>query len=113
MVHKIYAYKLEGLGIQPTTNPTNKLENMISQIIGVLSVVAVIWFVFQVIFAGYKYMSAQGDKNKLETARNSLTQGILGLTISLIAIFIASLIAKLAGFNDIFDLSKQFKKMKL
>ncbi|RLC35731.1 hypothetical protein DRH14_00085 [Candidatus Shapirobacteria bacterium] len=116
MVHKILAYKLEGIGIQPGDTPveqTQNLEKIISQIIGVLSVVAVIWFIFQVIFAGYAYMSSQGDKTKLETARKRLTQGILGLVISLIAIFIGALIAKLAGFKNIFDLNRQFNQMGL
>ncbi|MBU1129976.1 hypothetical protein KKE45_01500 [Patescibacteria group bacterium] len=110
---KLLAYQLEGLGIQPTANPTNQLEEIISQIIGVLSVVAVIWFTFQVIFAGYAYISSQGDKTKLETARKRLTQGILGLVISLVAIFLASLIATLAGLEGIFDLNQQFTNMGL
>ncbi|MBU4210820.1 hypothetical protein KKC08_03895 [Patescibacteria group bacterium] len=113
MDHKLLAYRLEGLGVQPTADSTTQLEDIISQVIGVLSVVAVIWFAFQVIFAGYAYMSSQGDKTKLETARKRLTQGILGLVISLIAIFLAALIATLAGFDGIFDLNQQFSNMGL
>lgn len=109
---KLLAYKLEGPGIVVNpTNPVSTLEKIISSTIGFLSIVAVVWFAIQVILAAYKYISSNGDKGKIEEARKAITNGILGITIALIALFLVSLIANLLGIDDAFNLQIQFKKI--
>jgi hypothetical protein len=94
-------YKLEGPGLAPdAVNPAKPLESLISQIIGILTIVGVIYFIFQIILAGYSFISAQGDKNKIEAARSRLTNGILGLTIVVVALGIGAFIATLLGIKD-------------
>ncbi len=94
-------YKLEGPGLAPNDlNPAKPLETLISNIIGVLTIIAVIWFIIQIIFSGYSFISAQGDKNKVEAARSRLTNGILGLTIVVVALGVGAFIATLLGITD-------------
>jgi hypothetical protein len=94
-------------------NPTNQLEKLIGQVIGILTLVAVIYFAIQIIFAGYSFISANGDSKKLEEARHSITNSILGLFIVVIAIGIGSLIATLLGIENPLDLNALFTKMGL
>lgn len=94
-------FKLEGPGIVPDlTNPAKPAENLISQIIGILTIVAVIFFIFQIIFAGYAMISSQGDPKKIEVGHSRLTNGILGLTIVVVALGVGVFIASLLGIND-------------
>lgn len=101
---------IHGLGIQPISREDSvyQLEDIISSIIGFVTIVAFIFFVFQVIFAGYSFISAQGDEKKLEAARSKLTNGILGLTLVVIAFGFTAFIAKILGLGDVFDLQQLF-----
>jgi len=95
------AFELKGPGIVPDwTNPAKPIENLISQIIGILTIVGAIFFIFQIIFAGYAMISSQGDPKKIEVARSRLTNGILGLTIVVVALGIGAFIATLLGIRD-------------
>lgn len=108
-------YTISGPGIVPTSNvdATNKLELYLSQILGVLSIVAVIFFTIQIILAGYGFMSSDGDEKKMETNRSKLTNSVMGLLIVVVAIGIGSLIAKLLGLNNPLDLNQIFTSMGL
>lgn len=102
---KVY-FQLEGPGVEPVTGgEVTQVENIISTVIGLLTMIAVIFFIFQIIFAGYSFLSAQGDEKKVESARKRLTDGILGLAIVVFAYGIGALISKLLGLGNIFDLS--------
>lgn len=97
----IAQYKLEGPGLQPNlTNPAEPAEGLISQLIGILTIVGVIFFIIQIIFAGYSMMSAQGDPKKIEAGRKRLTDGILGITIVVVALGVGAFIATLLGIKD-------------
>lgn len=102
---------LEGPGVQ-VNNSTTQLENIISSIIGFLSVVAVIFFVIQIILAGYGFISASGDEKKVEAARKKLTDSILGLTIIVVAFGLGALLTNILGFGKIFDLNSVINLLK-
>lgn len=104
-------FTLEGPGIVPN-NPVTQTENVISGVIGILTIVSVIYFVIQVIFAGLAFISSQGDEKKIESARKRLTDGILGLTIVVVAFGIGSLLAKLLNLENIFDLNAVINLLK-
>lgn len=102
---------LSGLGVDPGANGTLTLEKIISQVLGILTIVAVIFFAVQVIIAGYNFISAQGDEKKYEAARQSLTNGVLGLTIIVVAVGLGSLLASLAGIPNVLDLNAMLTNM--
>jgi TRAP-type C4-dicarboxylate transport system permease small subunit len=106
--------KLSGPGIIPASpdEAVTKLESRVSQVIGILTAVAFIYFAIQVILAGYAYISSEGDKGKAETARKKLTDGILGLTILVVAVGLGSLLAKLLGLQNPFDLTAVMGTLK-
>lgn len=94
-------YELEGPGLIPDIgNPAKPVEEFISQLIGILTIIGVIYFIIQIIFAGYAMMSSQGDPKKIEAGRSRLTNGILGLTIVVVALGVGAFIATLLGIKD-------------
>lgn len=108
-------YKISGSGLVPASNveATTMFEKLISQIIGVLTLVAVIFFIIQIIFAGYGFLSSQGDEKKMETNRAKLTNGVLGFFIVVVAVGIGTLISKLLGLNNPLDINQMFINMGL
>lgn len=83
-------------------------EKLVSNIIGILTAVAFLFFVFQTIFAAFQYLSSEGDKNKIETSRKRLTEGVLGLVIVVVALGLGSLLASLLGVKDVFNFELLF-----
>ena len=86
-------------GAQAATTFTNTL----SKVIGVLTVVAFIWFTFQMILGAIGIVSSGGDKGSVEKARKQITTGILGVVMVIAAIFIVSLLGTLFGLNNILN----------
>jgi hypothetical protein len=86
-------------------------ERFISQFIGVLTIIAIIYFTIQIIFTGYAFMSSNGDPKKMEQAKLHLTQNILGLTIVLVALILTTLIGKLFGLGNILEFTTNFNKI--
>jgi len=53
------------------------------------------------IFGGYKYMNSGGDPKKLESARNNLVYGILGLLLVLFSFLIINVTSIVTGVECI------------
>lgn len=105
------SFTLEGPGIVPG-DTVSQTEKIISGVIGVLTVVSFVFFLIQVIFSGYAFISAQGDPKKIEVARKRLTDGILGITIVVVAYGVVAFIAKLVGLQNVFDLNSVINTLK-
>ncbi|MBI2029286.1 hypothetical protein HYT02_02640, partial [Candidatus Gottesmanbacteria bacterium] len=68
---------------------------LISNIIGVFVVVAGLVFLAQFMLGGFKWLTAGGDKAKLESAQQSLLHAVIGLVIVLAAFAIVSLVGSI------------------
>jgi len=79
-------YKLE--------NPLRfgSLEGLIVGILNVLLVIAVPIIVFFIIFAGFSYVTAQGNPEKIKQASRSLTYAIIGGVLILGAVAISEIL---------------------
>ena len=75
------------------------LNNTLSIIVGVLTVIAGIWFLFQIITAGYQWLISGGDKASVAAARDKLTYSLIGLVIVVMAFAIVSLVGTLFGID--------------
>jgi len=87
----------EGFGPWNAGDPGVNLASIISKILGILTIFAGIWFLFQTIIAGYNYLSAGGDKARIEAAGRKLTNSILGLAIVVAAYGIIALLGTFLG----------------
>lgn len=105
--------QLIGPGVQPGTSAISMLEKIISTVVGVLTIVAVIFFALQIIFAGYAFLSSDGDQKKMEEARKRITEGVLGLFLVVIALGFAALIGRLTGLGNVLELQTMWNKLKI
>lgn len=97
---------LKGLGPLGEVNQTNApglFAKTISLAIGFMTIVAAIWFLFNIIISGYQWLSSGGDKQKLSEAQSKLTNSIVGLVIVVIAIFVTRLVVELLGIPNLLD----------
>lgn len=62
-----------------------------------MTIVAFIWFVFNVLLGAMNLMMSAGDKQKLEMARGKILYGIIGVVVVVSAVFIVSLIGTIFG----------------
>ena len=75
------------------------MAHLISVVIGLFTLVAGLWFLFQLILGGYNYMSAGGNKEKAQTASQKITQALIGLVIVVLAIFIVNLLGYILNID--------------
>ncbi|MBI4059097.1 hypothetical protein HY404_02530 [Candidatus Microgenomates bacterium] len=84
---------------------------LISNVIGFMTIIAAIWFIFQLLVGGIQWLSSGGDKNKLGEARSKLTSAIIGLAVVVFAIFLIRLITNLIGISTILDIENVVKTL--
>ncbi len=76
-----------------------QISSLISSAIGFITIAAGIWFMFEMLFAGYEWISAGGDAKKLEGARQRMTHGFMGLLIVVAAWSLVSVVGQLLGYD--------------
>ena len=82
-----------------TDNPGAILAKIISNALGIMTIGAGIWFLFQTIIAGYGYMSAGGDREKIQTAWKKLTNAIIGIIVVAAAYGLLALLSSFVGIG--------------
>lgn len=95
-------------GKQPGEAPS-VFSDLISTIVGFLTIVAALWFIFMVITGGYGWMTAGGDKQKLADAKSKITQAIIGLGVVTLGIVLVRLVTQLLGIDVALDPVKAIK----
>ena len=81
------------------TLKANNFGAVISNVITTLVVIAIIIAVIFLVWGGIKWIMSGGDKAKVESARNTIIGGIVGLILVFLAYFIITLVAGLFGVN--------------
>lgn len=98
-------------GIEPVgradfafTDPTAEsvgatTENIISQTIGAITIVAVVVFIIFFIYGALQWILAGGDASKISQARQRMIQGVIGLALVVLAYAIIGLIGTIIGID--------------
>lgn len=86
-------------------------SGFISSAIGLMTIVAFIWFVFVFITGAIGIISSGGDKQALETARKKIMTGIIGLVVVIAAIFVIRIIGTLIGIPDLLNITALFGRV--
>lgn len=81
------------------TAALSQVANTISAIIGFMTVAAGVWFMFEMLFSGYEWISAGGDAKKLEGARQRITHGFMGLLIVVGAWALLAVTGQFLGYD--------------
>ena len=96
-------------GFGPLGNVTSKegavstFSKFISSAIGILTIVAIIWFVFVLFTGAISMIGAGGDKAQVEAAKKRITSGLIGFVVTIAAIFIVKLVGYVIGIPDILN----------
>jgi hypothetical protein len=72
---------------------------ILSNVIGIMTIIAGLWFMFQFIISGYAYMTAGEDAQRMGNATKKITSSLIGLVIVIAAYAIISLIGSMLGFE--------------
>jgi hypothetical protein len=88
-----------GFGIlgNPGTNGIGILQTAISTSIGLMTVIAFIWFTYLFIIGAIGIMTAGGDKQKLQTSRDKIVNALIGIVVVILAVSVISLVGYIFG----------------
>jgi hypothetical protein len=104
-VNHPFGSPLQGIGpygVGGTGSPT-LFSQILTAMVGLLTLVAGIWFIFLLLAGGIAWIGSGGDKGKLAQARTQMFTGVIGLAIVVAALFITEIIGGLIGFNEILN----------
>lgn len=91
-----------GFGSIPERDPLaalNAILRVVSVIIGFITVCAGIYFLFQLLIGAFGWMTASGDKSRLERAQLRMTHAVIGMVIVVATYALVSIIGGLLGFD--------------
>lgn len=89
-------------------DPLSSAEIIISQIVGFLTVLGAIIFIFMFLIGALNWITAGGDSSKVEKARQSIVNGVIGLVVMVAAYAIVGLIGTIVGI-DILNPAEQIR----
>lgn len=86
-------------GFVDVTPASNKLTLVLSAVIGLITIVAGIWFFIKILLAGFSYISSGGDKNKIQESQHTIINSLIGIVIVVGAYALTSLLGKILGLD--------------
>jgi hypothetical protein len=85
-----------GDGLQGSTSAVEKL---ISNVLVVLTIVAGISFTLYFLLGGLNWITAGGDKGKIDKAKGMMTNGAIGLIVIVVSYAVTWIVGKALGLN--------------
>lgn len=74
-------------------------SNLVPAIVSLLLTIGAVVFVIMFLYGGIKWITAGGDKGKLESAKNTLTNAIVGVTFLLLTILVLTFVECFFGIG--------------
>lgn len=79
----------------------SSIQTLFTNVIGVIIALAGVALFIMFVVSGFSFLFSGGDPKKLEQARGTLTNAIIGLVIIVAAYLILRLIGVFSGYTDI------------
>jgi hypothetical protein len=104
-MEKLLALSIQGYGEVPAPGgiPTGGLfgtgEKIIQNSLTIFITVGIVFAMFMLLWGGITWITSQGDKAKIQAARNRLIFAIVGLIIILLSFLIIKTVGNLFGVN--------------
>ncbi len=87
-----------GCAPSATAGGTTKVNDTIKTVVNVLSALVGVISVIMIIFGGFKYITSNGDTGNITSAKNTIIYAVIGLVIVALAQFIVQFVLnKVAG----------------
>lgn len=87
------------LGSGTTAQGGTIIGNLVTNIVGLLFIFAFLLTLLYLIMGGIQWITGGGDKAQLESARNKITNAIVGLIIVAASYAIMTLVGQFLGIN--------------
>ncbi|MFH1840546.1 MAG: hypothetical protein ABH807_00070 [Candidatus Shapirobacteria bacterium] len=87
-----------------------KFAGILSNLLGVMTIVAGLWFMINFLSGGYAYLSAAGSSEKMKEATQRIGNSLVGLIVVIAAYAVISLIGGILGFS-ILDIETNIGKI--
>ena len=97
--------RIGGEGLGPFANVSGgseglqNISKLVSSIIGVMTISGFIWFIFQFLIGGFSWITSGGDKAKLQSARDRITNSLIGLVVVVVSWAMLSLAGQFFGVD--------------
>ena len=101
-----------GLENNDSSGAVGVFSKFISSTIGLMTIIAIIWFVFVFFIGAIGIITAGGDKQALEGARKKIITGLTGIVVVVAAIFLIKLVGFLIGIPNILDINALFTQIQ-
>ena len=88
----------------------SNVEKLISNVIGLVTALGALIFIIYFLMGAVSWITSGGDKGKVESARNKMITGVLGLVILVIAYSVIGFIGNIVGI-DILNFGSQIEKL--
>lgn len=88
----------------------NLFAKILSNSIGVMTIIAFIWFMFVLFIGAIGLIGAGGDKQRTQNSQKQITNGLIGLVIVISAIFFIKIIGVLFGI-DFLNIAEPISKI--
>lgn len=86
-------------GSEESATLIDNVVSFLSNLIGLFTVLAALFFIVYTFTAAFNWMTAGGDSGKIEKARERLIQGVLGLILIVAAYGIIELVGVIIGIK--------------
>ena len=98
---KLGTFKAPSSAFAPTTGAgaAATFERILSIAMGGFTIVAAIYFLFTFVTAAFSWMGAGGDAGKITQARDTMTNGLIGLIILVAAYAVIGIIGTMLGID--------------
>ena len=90
---------LGGYGAGTNTTTGTLVETVLSNIVGILTLIAGLTFLVYFFIGALNLLTSGGDTERAKKARNFISEGVIGLTITVTAYGVAWLIGTLLGID--------------
>ena len=97
-IRGIGPFGFENAGISGSETKT-QFGNIISSVITTLTVVGGLAFVIFFTLGGLKLLTAGGDKTKVSEAQAQMTQGVIGLVVIVVGLFVTGIVGGILGID--------------
>lgn len=81
------------------------IDRIVSGLITLSLVAAAVVFFFMLVWGGLKWITSQGDENKVKEARGQVTQALIGLAVVFAAWAVLTLVGNLFGIENLRNLT--------
>lgn len=85
--------------VTPGAGPLIALTKLVSLMIGIITISAGLYFLFQFLIGGFQWLGSSGDKTRLQSAQDRLTHSLIGMIVVVAAYAIVSIIGGLLGLD--------------